>query len=323
MRGNVLFLRDNRGNTFVFSAILFGVLLLFAAMGIDFGYILVAQKQLQGAARSAALAGAVGLAESQSAAINEAVRFAALNHCLGTPVVLYSGDITFPSSTKIKVRAQRTVNTFFLRLAGVHQKTLIGEAAAELAYIRGTTGCSPFCVPNGQWQNGDRVVLKYGTSGETGISPCWYYPVDFPPKNRGNPVTGASVYRNNLVQGTTSYVEVGDILQIEPGNMKGPTAQGVNAILSQDPNARWENGRVVGSIFPGYTSPRILIIPMYDPSNPPSGGKGDVVVNGLGAYFLEGINGNGDVMGVFMNVVANGTRGSEYSLVRKIQLIKE
>ncbi|MDZ7369698.1 MAG: pilus assembly protein TadG-related protein [candidate division KSB1 bacterium] len=304
----------------MFTAFAMLSFLLFAAMATDIGYILVADKQLQGAVDAASLAGAAALLQGQTEARNAAIRYAALNTCAGQPVIITAEDVSFPTNTRIRVQARRTVNTFFLRLAGRPQKLLTAEATAEMFSIKGVTGMAPFCVPNGLWQNGDRVVLKSGAKGESGISPCWRYPVDFPPVNRGNPVTGASAYLNNLMYGTSSYVEIGDILQIEPGNMDGPTTKGVTEIIERDPQAVWSNGRVVNSAFPGYTSPRILIVPMYDPNRPPSGGRGNVQVNAIGAFFLEGMSGKGDVIGVFMNILANGTRnnGNNYSMLRKI-----
>ncbi|MDZ7316799.1 MAG: pilus assembly protein TadG-related protein [candidate division KSB1 bacterium] len=315
------FWKSQNGNTMVIVAASVFAIAVFAAMAMDIGYILVADKQLQRAVDAAALAGAAKLIYGTNEARDEAVNIAAKNTCMGQPVQLTTGQVTFPTPTQIRVQTERSFNTFFLRVVNFPRKTLRAEATAQIFYIKGTSGLAPFCVPNGLWRNGDRVVLKSGGSGETGIFPCWRYPVDFPPINRGNPVTGAAAFRDNLINGCPSYVEVGDILQIEPGNMDGPTSSAVNDIIKQDKDAQWVNGRVINSMFPGYTSPRILIVPMYDPNNPPEGGRGNVQVNALGAFFLEGMSGK-DVIGVFMDIIINGTRGEEYSLLHKVSLIR-
>jgi len=51
----------------------------------------------------------------------------------------------------------------------------------------------------------------------------------------------------------------------EPGNKVGPTDQGTQALIDQDPSAYWDTfcNCVKGSAFP--VSPRVAIIPVYDP----------------------------------------------------------
>jgi len=48
---------------------------------------------------------------------------------------------------------------------------------------------------------------------------------------------GGSWYRDNIPGGWPSVMEIDDWVTVEPGNMIGPTKQGVNALVAQDPGA--------------------------------------------------------------------------------------
>jgi len=123
------------------------------------------------------------------------------------------------------------------------------------------------------------------------------------------PVTGAAAYRENIDGSggsNSAVVAPGDQLQTEPGNKSGPTRQGVAALLAQDSGAYWDAGTksIKGSSFKDpLSSPRVALIPFYDPRYPPISGRSYVTVVHLGAVFIEGVNCHGDVTGRFLKVV--------------------
>jgi hypothetical protein len=88
----------------------------------------------------------------------------------------------------------------------------------------------------------------------------------------------------------------------ENGNMVGPTKDGVDALVAQDSSAYWDTGCncVMGSAYA--KSPRIAVIPLYNPMLYAQGqqsGKSQPqlqVANYLG-FFIEGIDGSGNVTG--------------------------
>jgi hypothetical protein len=86
----------------------------------------------------------------------------------------------------------------------------------------------------------------------------------------------------------------------EPGNMTGPTAQGTDDLIARDPGAYWDDGCncVRGSAYG--RSPRVAIIPLYDPVYYETGkqtGKNAAlkIANYLGV-FIERMQG-GEVIG--------------------------
>jgi len=156
---------------------------------------------------------------------------------------------------------------------------------------------------------GTSIVLKLGDASDT-VVPGHFNPVDYPPVNRGTPETGAAVYRLNISECTGSnagFISHGDELQIEPGNMIGPTRQGLDDVFALDPDATWDTAskRILGSRFTDpMKSPRVALIPFYDPSRPQVSGRNTIYVYQLGAVFIESLSKGGDVAGRFIQSMA-------------------
>jgi hypothetical protein len=141
---------------------------------------------------------------------------------------------------------------------------------------------------------GLEIVLK--NNNQSKVAPSMYNPWDLPGS------TGGDDYRDNIAGCNTHVVQIGDMMTPENGNMVGPTKQGTDILVAKDPGAHWDTGCncVKGSAFP--TSPRIAIIPLYNPlvyaEGQQTGKSGPQlqVANYLG-FFIEGVNGAGDVTG--------------------------
>ncbi len=164
--------------------------------------------------------------------------------------------------------------------------------------------------PNGTTYTNDfgrPLVIKEGTPQQA-IVPSWYFPWDVPQPD-GGPITGGSNYRDNIAHCNTSVIHLGQQYMVENGNMRGPTKQGINDLVSQDPGAHWDAGAdsVVGSAYrPWRASPRVANLPLFDPRDPVDPGKKPVVFNNITAFFIEGMNGN-DVIGRFLYATGLGT----------------
>lgn len=147
---------------------------------------------------------------------------------------------------------------------------------------------------NAERDKGLEIVLK--ASNATKITASFYNPYDLPGS------VGASDYRANIEGCNSSVIDIGDTRPPENGNMVGPTRQGTQALIDKDPGAVWNTGCncVQGSAY-GSHSPRIVVIPVYDPvayANGPQNGKNIVLkfTNFIG-FFIEPLNGSGEVMG--------------------------
>ncbi len=312
---------DETGNMLVLSVAGLLALLGFAALAVDISCLLTAHAQLQTAADAAALAGAAQLPYGTDVAAETSIHFARRNDCLNQAVQISTADVTFPSSRRIRVQVVRRVPLHFSPLFGLNEIPLAVSATAEIGTLHGTNGLRPWGVPKFGWQVGQEVTIKAGTINAPATDPSFFYPIDFPPINRGDPETGASVYEENIRSGSRHFVYIGDILQVEPGNMVGPTAKAVEDLIAADADARWQNNRLVDSDYPGLSSPRVIKIPLYDPDVPPESGRNEITCIGLAAFFLEGISGK-NVSGRFIELITNGDYGGGYSLLYGVKLVQ-
>ncbi|WP_207260048.1 pilus assembly protein TadG-related protein [Desulfovibrio sp. Huiquan2017] len=157
---------------------------------------------------------------------------------------------------------------------------------------------------------GTQIVIKPGDPS-LAIAPGQYNLVDLPPVNKGDPITGAAMVKENIegCTGSNSYATVApdDELLIEPGNSAGPVKSGADALIGQDPYAAWDDSAhaIRGSAFSDpMDSPRVVIISFYDPRYPPTGGRNVIRVYELGAFFIESVDSTGNVQARFINTVA-------------------
>lgn len=139
---------------------------------------------------------------------------------------------------------------------------------------------------NAERDKGLRIVLKADNSSR--VNPSIYNPWA-PPGSRG-----AADYRWNIENCNQTIMGFGEMLTPEPGNMVGPTRQGIEGLIAKDPHAYWDtvNNRPVSTMHP---SPRVVVIPLYDPDfyerGKASGRNADLrAVNYLG-FFIEGMQG--------------------------------
>jgi len=308
-------MKRERGSTIVFVALAMVVILGFSALAIDLGVVATARNQLQSAVDAAALAGASGLIVSENEAQERAIAFAGLNDCINEPVIITAADVTFPNASQVRVEANHEIDLYFARVLGNNTADIFAEAVAELGTLSGSGEVKPWAVPDSDYVLGDLVMLKTGHTGAPGAPPSFFYCVDFPPINKGTPVPGANEYLENIIEGSDIVIEIGDILQVEPGNMAGPTQQGVNELISMDPNAYWDTNTntIQDSNYPEFTSPRVCKVSMYDPTEPPEPGRNYVTVIRLRAFFLEEMQGR-DVYGRFISITTGGEWGGPSDL---------
>jgi hypothetical protein len=145
---------------------------------------------------------------------------------------------------------------------------------------------------NAERDRGMRIRLKADNS--TKVAPSFYNPWRIGASN------GADDYAENISECNTAVIPIGSPMPAEPGNMVGPTQQGVRELLDKDPGAYWDDvcNCVKGSAHG--KSPRVAIIPVYDPVYYEMGKQNSTnaslkIANYIG-FFLEGMEG-GEVIG--------------------------
>ncbi|MGH7517792.1 MAG: pilus assembly protein TadG-related protein [Gemmatimonadales bacterium] len=187
-------------------------------------------------------------------------------------------------------------------------------------------------------------------------SPGYFYPWTMPydsahPEAYGNQDynAGADWYRWNIANCNPSSVAVLDTVPQDttylnkPGNMIGPTFQGIQDLMNQDSLACWDEvdhpakgspykygyvkQRLPGSSLCSETyaswenSPRVVMVPLFDPSQIRSG-RTSLEFNNIAVIFLEGQkNPHEPVMARFM-YFAKGTGPGTGTLIKKLQLVE-
>lgn len=160
---------------------------------------------------------------------------------------------------------------------------------------------------------GTEVTLMFGTvSGP--VENGWYLAVDIP-RADGTGSTGGARYRANIQSCNGITTRIGAYLNTETGAKSGPTAQGVRALIAQDPDATWVGGLgghvnspCVNAGTCGTLSPRVVVVSVFDPdefarrqatndATPCAGGGQCVKVVNMFGFFIEGVDNNGNVIG--------------------------
>ena len=259
--------------------------------------------------------------------------------------------VAFPSQDRVRVTTQRTVPLFFARVLGHNNQLISATAVAEAAVADTGVQClKPWMIPL-PWKDlenppnykfnpeineqpmqlsdiptGQELIVKIGEPFNKGGQ------IDLPSLQQESGHffaidlcgdSGASAYRERIASACKDDCSVsqGEFLTLEPGNMVGPTKQGVDDLIRLDPAAKWnpnpaviadpdQSGSwVTDSKFSDWRqSPRLVKIPVYDPSELLSQGKTDVKVAGFAGFWIEGYETKqGTVTGYFVPATALGS----------------
>ena len=141
---------------------------------------------------------------------------------------------------------------------------------------------------NSKTDKGLPLMIRAGNGNQ--IEPTMYWSWKMPGED-----IGADFYRNNIVYCNTSVVGFGYLMTQEPGAMAGPTMEGIDELISQDPEAYWDDvaNKVRSTKNP---SPRIFPIPLYDPEyyawGKANGRNADLRMANWIGFFVERREGN-------------------------------
>ena len=146
-------------------------------------------------------------------------------------------------------------------------------------------------------------------------------------KGGGGGEKGGAAYRRNICQCNNNTIELGKEYPLEPGNMVGPTQQGIKELLDEDPSAYWDTRADPGQVVSQYgmDSPRVIKIALYDPAEVQKSGRQAVRFNNIALFFLEGYEeSTKSVIGRFIKY-ADGVSSSgpkTGSMIKVLQLVQ-
>ena len=331
---------NEKGFVIVTTALLLVVLLGFGALAVDMGLLYSSRTSAQRAADAAALAGAFTFVASPSApqpstAYDQAMSAALINEILGTPLTAPEVTVTIDvANERATVEIVHTEGTFFARALGRNSVDVAVKAVAETSIDAVATFCAkPWFVPNtvvsnlsacdacaqGQVLVDDGVVTGFGESQlgmsfsvkpqnpQNAMQPGQFYAVRMADSAGGND------YRTNIATCSNDIITCQQTYGLEPGNMIGPTLQGVNDLTGTPADIYMGVGEYMdwqGNM--SNTSRSLIIAPLWDtcrldgfcPDNtlPDGGATAEISVSGFALLFVDGVQGNdvnAHLLGVF------------------------
>lgn len=293
-------LKNKNGNSaiiFLLTSTLFIGMLAFV---IDAGMMYLEKSKLQNAVDAIALAAMQDYPNGESAMFAEANHYAGLYNINPADLVINITD----DNKKITVATSKNVHMYFARIFNITDSMLQAKASAQIGTIIAADGIRPFAVEEQSFEFGKTYTLKKG-AGDA-------YTGNYGALALGG--TGAANYRNNLQYGYHGEIGVGDLVQIgedletEPGNMAGPTYEGVRYLLNQDTCTSHDLTKLEKDC------PRLIVIPVVDSFSVP--GRSTVKIMGFASFFLEETTydaGKTEVKGKFIKTLGQGKIGETTS----------
>jgi len=150
------------------------------------------------------------------------------------------------------------------------------------------------------------LMLTIKFDNDSKATPAQFCAIDLPPLNRGTPLDGVGPYQAAWAGCIPTPVGLGDVLQLQPGNLVGTTTPIFTTLAASDPGAHWDptTRSVEGSA--AAQSPRVIFLAVHDPRIPIRSGFNNVVVTKVIAFFIEQDLGNSTVSGRLVRAIGSG-----------------
>ena len=144
---------------------------------------------------------------------------------------------------------------------------------------------------------------------------------------------GAVQFANSICGCNNSVVTVNTPYDVKPGDMRGPTRNGMKALIDLDPGAHWDDVQktVISPLYPnttenptnGLNSPRVIKIALYDPEELYKSGRIEINFTNIGLFFVEDFQ-NKDVaaIGRFITYAPGVGAPSAGPLARVLRLVE-
>ncbi|NCB73763.1 MAG: pilus assembly protein [Clostridia bacterium] len=317
------FSREQRGSVAVVTALLMIVLIGVSAFALDFGVYYDDASRLQNSLDSAVLAALQELpADSTSssdwaAAENVAIAYAALNGFdISTNDIepIYKNNIAEDGIIGLKATKSIVVEYNFAKVFGVDSGTVTRSSSAGLVPVGGLKGAVPLSITSSSLSNAIEkgvytgLTLKCSSNtGDIGIDTTgvkgWFGALRFDG-------SGASTYANLLTFGYSGVLTVGQVLEMENGNMSGPTMDGFTARFNQ-----CKDGCTATNYLPD--CPKLIYVPVVEVVS-----ASKVKIVSFATFFLDSLGGNGNdsyikatyIEGTVVPDSASGISGADFGL---------
>ena len=306
---------ERKGSVLIIVAVALVTLLGIAALVVDAGLLYYTKVFLSNAADAAALAGVQELPKNPTDAQATAIAYATDNGVDEDGVI---AEILADGRT-IKVTTSRTVSLGFARVLGFSETNVVASAKARVGIVKSASGVVPFGVVWKDWAFGEEQILKYSPNtkddDETETGPGNFAALALPDETGEVFEHGANIYKDNIMFGHKGTLTIGDeiltMIETEPGNMAGPTIEGVNYRINLCEHRPPDEGCTIDNYVKG--CPRLVIVPIVRSLDVP--GRKSVELVGFAAFLLESVGGAGNecfVTGRFIREATDEDFGGSY-----------
>jgi len=301
---------DERGQTVIVASIALVVILAIAGLVIDLGRAHIQASRLQNAADSAAYAAGVllpievtdeaGIATAKAKAISYIVKN---GYDLEDVDDVVLGDVVSGRYTSLRVIVDNYVDYSFAKVIGLEGKEVSKAAKIRIETITSCSDMVPLGTSSSEYlaavaaNEAQNIVIKYdGGDGTIGF----FGAIDLDGVKGG----GAADFESWLTYGYNGYIDVGDILPVESGNMAGATVDGFTARYDACTHFPDDGGCTAEHYV--LDCPRVVILILYEME-----GTKAVKVTGFVPFILEGLNGSGEIVASHIDVNADDFDSAE------------
>ena len=291
------------GSSFIITVISFTIILGFASLVIDIGLTLFENQKLSNALDAASLAGAQSINQSDIKVMEVVNEYASIN---GINPETLNISIS-PDRKSVEVESSKVVKHFFARALGINQSIVSKKSTSKVAPLTSYSGIRPLVIQNQVLVYGEQYILKDG-AGDA-------YSGNYGAISLGG--NGSSVYENNIINGYSGIINVGDEIFTETGNIAQTTRRAIQTLIDSDPISNYTSVKD--------DSKRLIIIPIVDTLD--VDGKKPIYVLGFASFFVEELGQSGghtEIFGRFVKHVVNGDssdQGVDYGLLG-VKLVK-
>lgn len=278
------FISNQKGSVTVLVSLIIVAMVGMLALVTDVGLVYAEKAKLSKALDAAILAGGQDLPASPSKARASMETYLVENGvALSDVVINIAAD-----GRSASIQATKAVDHTFARVLGFSQSDVHEISKLELGNAASATGgIRPFAVTKYDFQYGDQVVLK--ENGGDG------YHGNYGALALGG--RGACNFKSKTLYGYDGEIEIGDMIDTEPGNM----ASVINPLknyLSQFDETFDDYDRDSDRVW------TVLVVDSMEVN-----GRSEVEVVGFAQFFVEDIqkkSGKAEITGRFVRYVTNG-----------------
>ena len=308
---------------------------LIVAMGmmafvIDEGSVYQTRRNLQTIVDSAALAGAQELTENPNEAVQKAIEYADNNNfSITAENVAISSTFVANDTITVSVNNPNTP-LFFASFVGVDSVNVPAQATATVNGPGSMTGLMPWAIPVAPYGGYDGIIpgevyaLKLGSGTVDDTLPVGQIHGNFQAMAFND--SGGSDYRDNIINGSSQEIFIGSYYSTEPGNMTGPTKQGLNSRIGSDSHSFFdvisiEAGKYIVKDL-GTPCPRVIYVPIVYTFED-SSGREDLQIIKFSVFFLESYDDkNSTVLGRFVDYIQTSNNSDATAYTGGVKIIR-